>query len=115
LGQPLLAARIEEDMVSLVVPTCRTGSTAMPNPSPPKPIVNKPLSAAPLGRSPPPRKAFEAAAHAQPREPIQHTTAPEGREASGKPASRGNPFANRKRRQDDMDASNAAKVPRADG
>ncbi|KAF4676543.1 EF-hand domain (C-terminal) containing [Perkinsus olseni] len=115
LGQPLLAARIEEDMASIASPSIPAVPQA-------RPVIP---SSAPSGqtsvpspaRTAPPRTAFDPVEGEQRREAPVTEEVTEGRNQgiSKRGPIRGNPFANRKRRQNDVDDSNAAKVLRADG
>ncbi|KAF4698841.1 hypothetical protein FOZ62_027471, partial [Perkinsus olseni] len=115
LGQPLLAARIEEDMASVAIPSI----PAVPQARPvmPSSAPSAQASAPPPARTAPPRTAFDPVEGEQRREAAVTKEVTEGRN-QGVPKRapiRGNPFANRKRRQNDVDDSNAAKVLRADG
>ncbi|EER02195.1 hypothetical protein Pmar_PMAR008977 [Perkinsus marinus ATCC 50983] len=116
LGQPLLAARIEEDMASVVIPSMPTGNVAQPVMA--KPTPERQNRAIPPPSTAPPRSAFQPVENI----PSRRSTGAEmlaetkEQEASKNSPIRGNPFANRKRRQnDDVDHTNAAKVLRADG
>lgn len=58
LGQPLLAARIEEDMASVVIPSMPTGNVAQPVMA--KPTPERQNRAIPPPSTAPPRSAFQA-------------------------------------------------------